>query len=83
MKRNPHASNEAHLRSLLKEYRKKAELRQEDLAEILGTPQSFVSKYESGERLLTFIEVQGICEKLGVPFRELVNRYLKDVDDTQ
>jgi transcriptional regulator with XRE-family HTH domain len=78
MKRSPHSSNERLLRSLLKEYRIKAGLTQEDVASAMGQPQSFVSKYESGERLLTFVEVRGVCQALGLPFHRLVNRFLQD-----
>ena len=62
------------LREMLREARTKAELRQSDLAERLGVPQSFVSKYESGERLLTFVEAMVIFEQLGLPASSVVKR---------
>lgn len=40
-------------------------LTQANLAKKLGRPQSFVSKYETGERNLDFIEVIAIIEALG------------------
>lgn len=46
---------------LLRETRTKAGLRQEDVAKRLGKPQSFVSKYESGERRLDVLELREIC----------------------
>jgi transcriptional regulator with XRE-family HTH domain len=49
-------------------------LRQHDLAERLGEPQSFVSKYETGERILDFVEVRDICRALGIPLVEFVRR---------
>ena len=49
------------LRKLLRKCRVEAGLRQEDLAEKLNVHQSFVSKYESGERLLTFVETINIA----------------------
>lgn len=42
-----------------------AALTQTDLAYRLQRPQSFVSKYESGERRLDVIEFIQVCEALG------------------
>ncbi|WP_425459177.1 helix-turn-helix domain-containing protein [Akkermansia muciniphila] len=36
-----------------------------------GLPQSFVSKYETGERYLTFIEVLMICKLLKIHILDL------------
>lgn len=44
-----------------------AGLSQVQLADILGKPQSFVSKVESGERRLDFVEVQVLCRVLEKP----------------
>jgi transcriptional regulator with XRE-family HTH domain len=41
----------------------------------LGRPQSFVSKYESGERRLDFLDVLHICRAAGVPMEEFVRRF--------
>jgi hypothetical protein len=38
-------------------------------------PQSFVSKYESGERHLEFVEVAEICSALGIRLADLVRRF--------
>ena len=62
----------ARLQSLLREVRAKAGLRQADLAERLGQPQSFVSKYESGERRLDILELREVCKALGLPFEEFI-----------
>jgi transcriptional regulator with XRE-family HTH domain len=66
MLRNQYSEEEKCLRELLKEARTAAGLRQADLAAALGVPQSFVSKYESGERLLSFIETIVVLEQLNV-----------------
>jgi transcriptional regulator with XRE-family HTH domain len=44
------------------------------LAERLGRPQSFVSKYERGERRLDFVEVFEIAEALRVDMCDLVTQ---------
>ena len=48
-------------RKALRTLRQQAQLSQAALAERLGKPQSFVSKYESGERRLEYLEVEMIC----------------------
>jgi transcriptional regulator with XRE-family HTH domain len=64
MIRGRSSKEEIALREMLRDRRKSLGLRQADLALRLGMPQSFVSKYESGERLLTFVEVLVIIETL-------------------
>jgi transcriptional regulator with XRE-family HTH domain len=44
--------------------RKKAELTQQALARRLGKPQSFISKYERGQRDIGVIELVEIAEAL-------------------
>lgn len=70
--RNPYCEGEKALRAFLRTCRKAAGLRQADLAERLRVPQSFVSKYESGERLLTFIEALTILRELGVSVGDVI-----------
>jgi len=54
------------LRLLLAAARKEAGLSQAELADKLGRPQSFVSKYERGERRLDVVEFLAVLEALGV-----------------
>ncbi len=63
------------LQELLRDLRETAELRQVDLAKRLGRPQSFISKYESGEKNLDFLEVREVCEALDVSLVEFVRRF--------
>lgn len=43
-----------------------ASLTQVEVAEVLGRPQSFVSKYEQGERRLDVVEFVQVCRAIGV-----------------
>ncbi len=65
----------AQLRELLRQLRLEAGLRQVELAKLLKKPQSYVSKYESGERRLDFIEVRDVCAAIGTSMAELLARY--------
>lgn len=60
------------LRNLLIQARKDAGMTQQALADKLGKPQSFVAKYENGERRLDVIEFLEITEKIGVKATELL-----------
>ena len=50
-------------------------LRQVDLAKKLKVHQSFVSKYESGERRLDLVELRQICQLLNKDFVEFVQEF--------
>lgn len=63
------------LAQLLRTLRTEAGLRQIDLAEKLGEPQSYVSKYEAAEQRLDLMELKAICEALGVTLLDLVKRF--------
>lgn len=51
---------------LLKALRVEKNFTQKELADRLGLPQSYVSKYETGERRLDFVETAHVCEALGI-----------------
>lgn len=66
------------LRELLKELRKdKAGLTQVKLSKALGKPQSYVSKYETGERNLDYVEISDICKALGISMQKFNSLYEK------
>lgn len=67
------------LLSLLRQIREERGLRQVDIAERLGYPQSLVSKYESGERRLDLLELYDLCSAVGISMTELVRRFEKEV----
>ena len=54
----------ARLIAMLVAVRKKAEIRQQVLAKKLGKPQSFVAKYEGGERRIDAVEFIAIARAL-------------------
>lgn len=64
-----------HLQWLLRSIRQEAKLTQAELANYLGKPQSYVSKYESGERRLDIPEIEVICAVLKVDLVEFIKRY--------
>ena len=61
------------LRDWLVAGRRAQSLTQVQLAEKLGRPQSFVSKYERGERRLDFVEVFEIAQVLRIDVCHLVS----------
>ncbi len=70
-----HSPEHDRLAALLRQLREDAEVRQVDLAEALGKPQSFVSKVESGERRLDLLELRTYCEALDVSLVDFVGRF--------
>ena len=66
MAKSLHSPEYEHFRSLLVAAREKAGLTQTEVAAILRRPQSFVAKYELGERRLDVIEFVQVCTALGV-----------------
>ena len=47
------------------------------LAKKLEKPQSYVSKYESGERRLDLLELEQVCRAIGIQLKVLVERFEK------
>ena len=59
---------------LLKQTRQGKNITQVQLAHKLKKPQSYISKYESGERRLDVIETREILKKMDVPFVDFFRR---------
>lgn len=66
MAKSLHTPEYEHFRNLLIEAREVAGLTQAEVSAKLGRPQSFVAKYEGGERRLDFIETGEVCHALGI-----------------
>ena len=60
---------------MLRATRLDRKLTQVELAERLDRPQSFVSKYECGERRLDLVELSEVCDALEVALRDLIADY--------
>ena len=72
VQKSVHSSEQLALRKLMIAARAKAGLTQQQLAKRLGRPQSFVAKYEGGERRLDVIEFVTILQTMDVdPMRVL------------
>jgi len=67
------------LAALLRSVRAEAGLTQAEVSERLDLPQSFVSKYESGERRLDLVELRQICKALGISLADFVRRFEKEI----
>jgi len=65
-------------RTLLIDARKKAGLSQAELAKRLAKPQSFVSKFERGERRLDLVEFKAVAEALGFDPLRLLRRLYRE-----
>lgn len=61
---------------LYRDVRIEAGLTQVQLAKRLNEPQSYVSKYENGERRLDLIEIEDLCAAVDVSLEDFVRRYL-------
>lgn len=72
MLRQRYSAREIALRDYLRAARKRKGLSQVELAKICKLPQSFVSKYEIGERYLSFTEVLDLCDILDIELQDLL-----------
>ncbi|MCP3409922.1 helix-turn-helix domain-containing protein [Bradyrhizobium sp. CCGB01] len=76
MQKSLRSAEHARLIELLVAERQKAGIRQHALAERLGRPQSFIAKYEGGERRIDIVEFVAIAEALGVDPVKLFREFL-------
>lgn len=67
------------LPNFLKELRENLGLTQVNLAKRLGKPQSYVSKYEMGEKTLNLVEISVICDVFGITVTDFVKKLEKNI----
>jgi transcriptional regulator with XRE-family HTH domain len=77
IRKSVHSPEQQLLRELLIAAREKAELTQHKLARRLGTHQSFVAKYEGGERRLDVIEFIAIARAIGADPQRLLRALMQ------
>ena len=70
-----HSTHYQIFRSLLVAAREKSGLTQVQIAESLGKPQSYISKYERGERRLDFTEFIELADVLKIDVNDFVSSY--------
>ena len=83
MKYFPHNPEHKILVTLLREMRLERNMIQNDVAEKLGRPQSFVAKYENSERRLDFIDVYYISMALGTSLNDLCSSFERKVQQSK
>ncbi|TDR85294.1 helix-turn-helix domain-containing protein [Enterovirga rhinocerotis] len=71
MRKTLRTQGHSRLIALLKEQRLRMRLTQQQVADQLGVPQSFVAKYEGGERRLDVLEFIEAAEALGADPHDL------------
>jgi transcriptional regulator with XRE-family HTH domain len=80
IRKSVHSPEQQLLRELLVAARDKADLSQQKLAARLGKPQSFVAKYEGGERRLDVIEFVAIARAIGADPVRILRSLVRQID---
>ena len=79
VKKNIRLDQQKKLLVLLRGLRVHAGLTQSELASRLARDQTFVSKYESGERRLDILELREVCQVTGTDFVIFIRKLDKDL----
>lgn len=74
MKKSIYTDEFAALAALLRETREAAGLTQVQLAQKIGTSQSFITKMEVGQRRLDLIQLRTVCQALGTTLPAFVTK---------
>lgn len=79
IEKSVHSADQARFCELMIAARKKAGLTQASLAKRLRKPQSFVAKYEGGERRLDVLEFLAVAAAIGVEPTRLLRSLIQNV----
>ena len=79
IRKSVHSAEQQLLRELLVAARDKAGLTQQKLAKRLGTHQSFIAKYEGGERRLDVFEFIDVARAIGADPLRLMRALLQKI----
>jgi transcriptional regulator with XRE-family HTH domain len=78
-----HRSHYSAFLKVITSIRLSKKISQKQLAEKLGANQSFVSKFESGERRVDLLELRQICSALDISLLDFVRELEKEIDRQQ
>ena len=79
LSKSPYSTERAALRAVLIEARDAAGMRQKTLAKKLGRSQSFIAKYEAGDRRIEVTEFVAISRAMGADPVALLRKLLKKI----
>src|SRR4051812_16552934 len=79
VRKNIRLNQQKKLLVLLRGVRVEAGLTQGELASRLAKDQTFVSKYESGERRLDILELREVCQAAGIDFVTFIRKLDRDL----
>ncbi len=68
------------LGEVVQHFREKAGLKQKELAEQLGQTQSFISKWESGQRRIDVLQVCDFCDVVGISLERFLRKLRKELE---
>jgi transcriptional regulator with XRE-family HTH domain len=74
--RSLHSEDYRKLTAILLQARNDAKLTQQQVADALGRPQSFIAKVEGGERRIDLVEFVALSRAVGADPRTLLNSFL-------
>ncbi|MDQ1389812.1 MAG: hypothetical protein QOF56_3266 [Acidobacteriaceae bacterium] len=76
-----HSEGQSAFSGLMIKARKSARLTQHELAKRLHKPQSFVAKYEGGERRIDVVEFVTICQAIGADPAKILKALTKAIGE--
>jgi len=77
------SSQEEILLKILKNIRTVTGMSQRDLMQKLERPQSYISKYETGERRLDLLELKELCDACGIKLVDVAQQVEDEIDTSK